>query len=300
MHRRLAMVLGIATVVGLLASFFVYRVISQLTARAREQPTEQIVVAAVNLGLAETVSSRHVKLQPWPKNSVPAGAIRSLAEAEGRVVRSSIVPGEPLLEAKLAPQLSGRGGIMPMLIPEGQRGVTIKVDEAIRESGFVLPNSRVDVLVSMFKEHGSQVRVSKVILQDVLVLAAGQTVELRDNKPVTVTTVTLSLTPEQVERLSLAQSEGKLTLATRNLRDNRVVDTPGATAATLLGHSTPAASERAPSASPRRPRSAPYVSTTRLSPRSLEIHTISVLRAGQLSQHTFVRKEDTQWVEQKK
>jgi len=233
MRRRLVLVLVLASVVGLLASTLVYRVLSEIAANARSEKAETIVVASVNMGMAETITSQHVKLVAWPKASIPSGAVRSLAEAEGRVVRSSIVAGEPLLDGKLAPQLSGKGGLMPMLVPEGLRGITIKVDDATRESGFVLPNSRVDVLVSMPRKTGSQERISKVILQDIGVLAAGQTVELRDNKPVLVTTVTLALAPGQAEKIALAQTEGKLMLAMRNLRDNKVVETSGVTAATL-------------------------------------------------------------------
>src|SRR5499433_1947128 len=240
MRKRLAIVLGFASVVGLIASVLVYRVVAEFRAAARQQTTEEIVVAAVNMDLAETITSKHVKVLPWPRQGVPAGAIRSLADAEGRVVRSSIVAGEPLIEGKLAPQLAGRGGIMPMLIPEGQRGVTIRVDDAMRESGFVLPNSRVDVLVSMPKAVGSNEKIAKVILQDVTVLAAGQTVEMKDNKPVTNTTVTLSLTPAQVERLAVAQAEGKLMLVQRNLRDTEFVRTPGATPSSLLSDIAPA------------------------------------------------------------
>ena len=235
MRRRLVLVLVLASVVGLITSTMVYRILSAI---AQPEKAETIVVASVNIGMAETITGQHVKLVAWPKASIPSGAVRSLADAEGRVVRSSIVAGEPLLDGKLAPQLSGKGGLMPMLVPEGLRGITIKVDDATRESGFVLPNSRVDVLVSMPRSPGSQERISKVILQDIGVLAAGQTVELRDNKPVLVTTVTLALAPNQAEKIALAQTEGKLMLAMRNLRDNQVVETRGVTAATLLSDSS--------------------------------------------------------------
>src|SRR6266508_1302596 len=221
MRRRLVLVLVLASVVGLLTSTLVYRVLSGIV---RSEKAETIVVASVNIGMAETITSQHVRLVEWPKASIPAGAVRSLADAEGRVVRGSILAGE--------------GGLMPMLVPEGLRGITIKVDDATRESGFVLPNSRVDVLVSMPRSPGSQDRISKVILQDIAVLAAGQTVELRDNKPVLVTTVTLALAPNQAEKIALAQTEGKLMLAMRNLRDNKVVETSGVTAATLLTDSS--------------------------------------------------------------
>jgi pilus assembly protein CpaB len=294
MRRRLVLVLVLASVVGLLASTLVYRVLSDIAANAR--PTaETIVVASVNMGMAETITSQHVRLVAWPKASIPSGAVRSLAEAEGRVVRSSIVAGEPLLDGKLAPQLSGKGGLMPMLVPEGLRGITIKVDDATRESGFVLPNSRVDVLVSMPQKSGSQERISKVILQDIGVLAAGQTVELRDNKPVLVTTVTLALAPNQAEKIALAQTEGKLMLAMRNLRDNKVVETRGVTAATLLTDSS-AAVTPARSGPARAPRS--QIVTAPLPPPKVETYAITVLRGGKAAEHVFVRDVTQEWVEQ--
>jgi pilus assembly protein CpaB len=287
MRRRLVIVLVIASVVGLLASTLVYRVLKQLAGGPQQQDVEMIVVAAANMNLAETITSQHVKLLPWPSKSVPSGAVRTLAVAEGRVVRGSIVAGEPLLEGKLAPQLTGRGGIMPMLVPEGRRAVTIKVDDAVKESGFVLPNSRVDVLVSMAKERGSQERISKVILQDVNVLAAGQIVELRDNKPVTLTTVTLSLLPAEAERLALAQSEGKVTLAMRNMRDTQFVPTKGATAASLLSDAAPVAAVA---------KARPVTVSAPLAPPRVETHTVTVLRGNKPAEILFTR-DDRGWAE---
>jgi pilus assembly protein CpaB len=287
MRRRIVLVLVLAAVVGLITSTMVYRILSDI---ARPEKAETIVVASVNIGMAETITSQHVRLVAWPKASIPSGAVRSLAEAEGRVVRGSIVAGEPLLDGKLAPQLSGKGGLMPMLVPEGLRGITIKVDDATRESGFVLPNSRVDVLVSMPRSPGSQERVSKVILQDIGVLAAGQTVELRDNKPVTVTTVTLALAPHQAEKIGLAQTEGKLMLAMRNLRDNKVVETRGATAATLLTDSS------APAPTPAKPR--PRIVSAPLPPPRVETYAITVLRGGKPAEQVFVRDVTQEWVDQ--
>ena len=288
MRRRFFLILICASIIGFLASFLVYRVVSQ-AALARSDQSEQIVVATADLGLADTVTSLHIKLVSWPKPSVPPGALRTAAEAEGRVVRSSIVAGEPLIEGKLAPQLAGRGGIMPMLIPEGQRGVTIRVDDAMRESGFVLPNSRVDVLVSMSKG-GSSEKIAKVILQDVAVLAAGQTVEMKDNKPVTNTTVTLALTPQQVERLAVAQSEGRLMLAQRNLRDTQFVRTPGATPSSLLSDIAPAPN---PEAKPTvLARSAPLPLPV------IEKYPVAVIRGTKVSEQTFVRERGNSWAEQ--
>lgn len=296
MNRRLVIVLVFAAIVGLMASFFVYQVVRQMAAAGAPEGTEPVVVAAVNMAMAESVTSQHVKLVQWPKNAIPTGAVRSLSNAEGRVVRSAIMAGEPLLESRLAPELAGKGGVMPMLVPEGQRGVSIKVDEAVRESGFILPNSRVDVLVSMTKPGSTNERIAKVILQDVAILAAGQTVEMRDNKPITVTTVTLALTPDQAERLAVAQSEGRLTLATRNLRDNQVVRTPGATQATLLSDiARPAVAAAPATATPAARR--PAVAAAPLAAPTVEGHTVAVIRGTRLSEQQFVRIGERGWVE---
>lgn len=296
MNRRLVLVLVFAGIVGLIASFFVYQVVRQMALAGAPEGTEPVVVAAVNMTMAESVTSQHVRLVQWPKSAIPTGAVRTLANAEGRVVRSAIMAGEPLLESRLAPELAGKGGVMPMLVPEGQRGVSIKVDEAIRESGFILPNSRVDVLVSMTKPGSTSERIAKVILQDVPILAAGQTVEMRDNKPITVTTVTLSLTPEQTERLAVAQSEGRIILTTRNLRDNQVVRTPGATQATLLSDvarptTTTAAASTAPAARRTVAASAPLPAPT------VEGHTVSVIRGTRLTEQQFIKVGDRGWLE---
>jgi pilus assembly protein CpaB len=289
MQRRFLLILVCASLLGILASALVYRVVSQLASAGSGQ-YEQIVVAAANMSLAETVTSQHVKLVAWPKASVPEGAIRSVQEVEGRAVRGSILAGEPLIEGKLAPGLAGKGGIMPMLVPEGQRGVTIKLDEAVRDSGFLLPNSRVDVLVSMPKTPGSLEKIAKVILQDVTVLAAGQTVELRDNKPVTNTTVTLSLTPEQTERLAVAQAEGKLMLVQRNLRDTQLVRTTGATPASLLSDSAIAAPQAKPKAT--------VVHSAPLPLPTIEKYAVGVIRGSKVSEQLFVRQGSNGWAEQ--
>jgi pilus assembly protein CpaB len=196
-----------------------------------------------------------------------------------------MVVGEPLLDAKLAPKQAG-GGILPMLVPENLRGVTIKVDDAVRESGFVSPNSRVDVVVSIADGQGSGEKKAKVILQNVPVLAAGQSVEMRGNKPVPITTVTLALTPEQAERLALAQTDGRLMLATRKLGDDRIVQTPGTNVKKLLDIS--------PAAAPTRKPALTQVKSSETPPPP---YTVVVFRGNQMTEHQFVQN-GANWVEQ--
>jgi pilus assembly protein CpaB len=242
---------------------------------------EKVIVATVDMAVGEAVTSKHVKLSPWPKADVPDGAFRSVPEVEGWVARSSIVTGEPILKAKfLNPELAGRGGLLPMLVPKGLRGVTIKVNKAVQESGFVHPNSHVDIVVSIAKGDNSRGDlIAKVVLQNVLILAAGHIVEMHNNKPVRVTTVTLALTPDQVERLALAQTEGRLMLATRNLNDDRVIRTSGVTRRSLLG---------------QEPTKAPTKGKARvpLPPPKLKTHAVSVLRGGRETDYKFVRDKN--------
>jgi pilus assembly protein CpaB len=290
MGRRFVLILGVALLLGSVTASVVYRAIAgRTTAEVTAAPTRQVAVAAANINLGETLTPQHVKFMAWPPESVPNGALGSVADIEGRVALSSIVVGEPLLDAKLAPKLAG-GGILPMLVPENFRGVTIKVDDAVRESGFISPNSRVDVVVTIADGQGSQERKSKVILQNVLILAAGQAVEMRGNKPVSVTTVTLALTPEQAERLALAQTEGKLMLATRKLGDDRLVQTPGTNVKKLLDAAPPSVAVR------KQPITGPNVTNVR-SPEPPAPYTVVVFRGNQMTEHQFVQN-GSNWVEQ--
>ncbi len=288
MRRRFFLILGFALVMGLVTGYLVYRSLTTNTmVEASALPTEGVIVAAANIAIGEAVTSRHVKLLPWPKDSVPAGSLGSLAEAEGRVILRSLVVGEPLLEAKLVPKGDGLGGILPMIVPDKLRGVTIKVDAAVRESGFVHPNSRVDIVVSIADRGNSGKRTAKVILQNVLVLAAGQTVEMKSNKPVPVTTVTLALTPEQVEHLALAKTEGRLMIATRSLSDRRIVRTRGVNVKRLLNLSP---------ASPSRRKATIRVARRSKKPRPSS-HTVTVFHGNKMTQHNFVRNGGQPWAE---
>ena len=313
-RRRVLVAMTLAIVMGLAASYVVYQVVK--TAQGKKAATEQLAVAAANIAVGEALTAKHIKIAEWPDSTVPAGALRSAKDAEGRVARTSIVAGEPLLDAKLAP--AGQGGLMPVLVPAGKRAVTIKVDEAIQKSGFVVPNSRVDVLVTMARQSG-QTRESRMVLQDVMVLASDQIVEMKDNKPVTMTTVTVAVSPQEAERLALSQNEGKVTLALRNLQDNAQISTPGVTTAQLLGSPAPAPaiakSSAKTSASTKRSTTkrssppapvAPHPAAAAQSPAttsapqaapSVSKHTVSVIKGANATDVVFVQDAERGWLE---
>jgi pilus assembly protein CpaB len=296
LRRRLLPVLALAAGLGLLTSYLVYTSVRAATDPNRE--TTEVAVTTANIGIGEALTSRHYQVVRWPSASLPGAPLAAPKTIEGRVAKASFYRGEPILEAKLAPP--GQGGLMPMMVPPGKRAVTIKVDEAAQKSGFLLPNSHVDVLVTMARSV-SGAKESRVVLQDVVVLAADQTVETKDNRPVTMTTVTLLLTPAESERLALAQNEGKVTMAIRNMTDASVVPTAGVTTAQLMGSAPPAPAKAAGTA-PRRKSvgSKPLQETAKPVPAlapPAPTHTVSVIRGVTVAEQVFVKDKEKGWVE---
>jgi pilus assembly protein CpaB len=174
---------------------------------------------------------------------VPPGAIGDAAAVVGRGLIEGVVENELILEGKMAPKDAGAG--LPPAIPPGMRALSVRVNEVIGVAGYVLPGTRVDVVVTI--SPGSEV-TSKIVLTNVLVLAAGTKIErdLENNQPISVTVVTLLVNPEEAERLTLATTEGRIQLALRNPLDQAAPPTPGIRPTGLIaGGARPAAPRRA-------------------------------------------------------
>jgi pilus assembly protein CpaB len=203
----------------------------------------RIVVAAGDINLGQRLAPEMLKLVEWPTDSVPKGAFGDPQKLAGRVLRSSVLMGEPVSETKLAP--TGTVGGLSALIAEGKRAITVRVNDVIGVAGFALPGTFVDIIVSTQKDapvDGSrrEESISKIVLERILVLAVAQEVNRDDTKPRVVNAVTLEVTPEQAEKLDLARSVGTLSLALRNQIDPQPVQTEGATKLTLLPETKPA------------------------------------------------------------
>jgi pilus assembly protein CpaB len=149
--------------------------------------------------------------------------VRDTKSVVGSIAIASIEKNEPILQSQVVSQ---GAGLLPLMIGDGMRGMSVKVDDVTGVSGFITPNSRVDVLIAGTPE-GSQEQRSKVVLQNIRVLAIGKLIEQRDNKPVEVPTVTLLVNPEDAERLTLASTYQPLRLALRSYRDEEIVHTGG-------------------------------------------------------------------------
>jgi pilus assembly protein CpaB len=204
--------------------------------QAQAGETGRIAVAAVDVEIGGRLAPEMIKLVAWPSSSVPPGAFTDAQPLTGRVVKSSLARGEPLIEAKLAP--AGTQGGLSAVVAEGKRAMTVRVNDVIGVAGFALPGNYVDIMVSTQNEGsrtGDQDRaISKIVLERILVLAVAQEASRDETKPKVVNAVTLEVTPVEAENLDLARSVGTLSLVLRNQVDPQPAATVGATKARLL------------------------------------------------------------------
>jgi pilus assembly protein CpaB len=196
--------------------------------------TRQVAVAANDIELGSRLNAQMVKLVAWPISQVPEGTIGSIDELNDRVVKTSVLRGETILTSKLAPV--GTKGGLSAVIKEGNRAMTVRVNDVVGVAGFALPGNYVDVVVSTQQDGtGTENKqISKIVLEHILVLAVAQEASRDDTKPKVVNAVTLEVTPGEAEKLDLARSVGTLSLVLRNQVDNRSVDTAGITKRQLL------------------------------------------------------------------
>lgn len=191
------------------------------------------VVAARELPVGSVITEQDIRLIDWPGNAIPPGMLSVPEQAIGRGVVTALRLNEPILETKLAAQ--GVGGGLPILISEGMRALSISVDQVVGVAGFVVPGTRVDVLLTLTSE-GAPEPTTKAILQNIQTLAAGQSIQVdAQGTPQPVPVVTLLVSPEQAETLTLAANQGRIQLTLRNSLDTLPIRTTGARASSLLG-----------------------------------------------------------------
>jgi pilus assembly protein CpaB len=260
---RVFIVLVLAITAGGAFAFGTYNYVQNLPTQTATIPTKPVVVAASDLDIGAELTRDNIRIIQWPANAVPANVISDQKDVVGRGLILPMIQNEPFLPMKLASAEAGAG--LPPAIPPGLRALSIKVNEVIGVAGYVLPGTRVDVLVTVSPGQGGQGDMtSKVILTNVQVVAAGTKIdrETDKNKPIAVSVVTLLVTPEESERLTLASTEGKIQLALRNPLDKETPATRGIRQSALLGvpATTPRATVRVSSAP--RPLPAPLDGAT--------------------------------------
>ena len=228
---------------------------------ASEPKRVNIVLAARSLPIGSLVTEQDVKVVAWPGTAVPTGYISSVADALGRGVITSVAENEPLLAAKVSTKDAGGG--LPIIIRDGMRAMSVRVDEVIGVAGFVTPGTHVDVLLTLDKGDTRSQAITRTILQNVQVLAAGQQVQRdKEGKPQTVTVITLLVSLEDAELLVLAGKEGRIQLALRNTLDTLQIASAGAKADQLSPSSAPARSPNRLSPNRTAPVPAPKVDHT--------------------------------------
>jgi pilus assembly protein CpaB len=235
-NKRLIIALTGAVLCGVLGVMLITRYLSNVQAYTRDLGT--VVAAKVEIPLGAKITADDLMLASIPNGSAPEGAFRKIEEVAGRVAITPIGVRETVTGMKLAPE--GVEGGLSAVIPEGYRAMTVKVDDIVGVSGFVMPGSFVDIVAVIVPQGAqgvqSQGPVSKIVLQQIKVLASGPRLDSPDNQrePTNAKSVTLQVTPEQAEKLSLAANEGKLQLVMRSYTDQEDSQTRGANKQTLL------------------------------------------------------------------
>jgi pilus assembly protein CpaB len=229
---RSFIMLGIALLAGLSAVALAARWIHH---QGKIQ-SGRIAVAITDIQLGNRITPELIQTVDWPSGSVPAGSFTDPKLLDGRVVKTNLTRGEPILEGKLAP-VGAQGGLSAV-VGEGKRAITVRVNDVIGVAGFALPGNYVDIMVNTQangNRNSDQDRaISKIVLEHILVLAVAQEANRDETKPKVVNAVTLEVTPHQAETLDLARSVGTLSLVLRNQIDPNPAQTAGATKDTLL------------------------------------------------------------------
>jgi pilus assembly protein CpaB len=226
-----------------LATIATYRFIQQQKEQIQGQQEQRIklqkiIVAQQDLQMGTMLNETLLVVAEWPEDIIPLGSFSSMDLVAGRVLKSPVFTKEPILEAKLAPP--GSEGGFSSIIPLGMRAATVAVNVVSGVSGFVLPGTYVDVVTTVSPSSNKEETASKIILENVKVLAVDQLFERKDDDPMTVQSVTLLVNPEQSEKLVLASTEGKLQLTMRNRADSSETNTtPGIWLKDLIAANNP-------------------------------------------------------------
>ncbi len=200
-----------------------------MTSRVNETGTV-VMVAGRDIALGTPIEPGMIEEVTWSSETLPTGAFTNRQQLDGRVTKTALLRGEPILEGRLAPV--GTKGGLSSVIADGKRAITVRVNEVVGVAGFALPGNFVDVMVNA--QDASRNPVSKIVLERILVLAVAQEASRDETKPKVVSAVTLEVSPEQAETLDLARSIGTLSLVLRNQIDQDPTETLGARTADLL------------------------------------------------------------------
>jgi pilus assembly protein CpaB len=274
-QTRTLIVLAVALLAAGTAAYGVYAAIARIPVREVEIATRHAVVAAKPMPLGTMLTADTVKLVAWPAQTPIVGGFDTVESVVNRGLVAAVSENEPITETKLAPREAGAG--LAPAIPPGMRAMSVRVNEVIGVAGFVVPGTRVDLMVTITANAQSR---TQVVVSNVQVLAANtrydQENAMREGKAIPSTVVTLLVTPEDAERITLAQAEGTLMLALRNPLDTDPTKTDGVRSASLFGEPPPPPRP----APPRPPAPRPIAAAPAPAPPPPAIYTVEAIRAA--------------------
>src|SRR5579864_5744089 len=220
-RSRLLMIGVLALALGAFVSLLVYKNL-QGKGASNSEPGVDVIVAADEIQVGARIEEHDVRIAKFPASGLPSGIYTKRSQVLSRGVIIPIAKGEFILPTKLAPENAGSG--LPSLIPPGMRAVSVRVNEVVSVAGFVGPGTRVDVLLTG-TPNGSAESQTTTVLQNVAVIAAGKSLErTATGEAQNTAVITLLVSPDDAQRLTLASAEGHIQLALRNPLDTRQDD----------------------------------------------------------------------------
>jgi pilus assembly protein CpaB len=235
--RRGPILIAISLLLALAAAWVANRWLIAQTASANEGPnTVAVMAAAIDIPLGTKIEPRHVTPIQMLADTAPDSAYQDLAGVEGKIALAEIMKGDIFHKARFADQ--GGGSALAAVVAENMRAVSVRVNDVVGVAGFLLPGNRVDV-VAAYRDR--QDVLSETVVQNVKVLAIDQSASSDKNEPVVVRAVTLEVTPQDAEKLILAEQRGSIQLALRNPLDEAVTKKPVAAVAVVKTKAPPPA-----------------------------------------------------------
>ncbi len=291
---RSVVIIGVVSLAfAAIASYSLFNYLQGQELRAKSAvATAKVVVAAQKISPGSAINVTQVKAINWPQSDIPQGAFASTDQVVSRLSMDGAAPGEPILESKLVPK-EGQTGVLTYKIPEGHRAMTVGVDPVSGVAGFIMPGNKVDVVLTTNQGFANnQPPVSKIVLQNVPVLAIGQIVEQqKEGKPLVVPTVTMDVVPNDAEKLAIASTQGKLQLVLRRAGDTDVAKTSGETVIKVINSSGfsagSAAASRAVSAKKTRPKEVAETKQMVRTEKPVDLTSVDVWRSSRKTTETF-------------
>lgn len=278
MNSRIVTALAISAGLALVITGIFYYVALR-DAGSKVMPMTEVITAVKDLEVGSEIQPGDLRVEPWPAAKLPEGAYQEIELVIGRVPTSRILSQEPILDRRLAAPGAGVG--FATKVPDGMRAMSVRVDDVNGVAGFVMPEARVDVLITGEPQDNPQGgRMTRTILGNVRVLSAGEHLAPDSTgRPQRVPVVTLLLTPEQSEMVTLAQTRGRIQLVLRNGKDDEVAETSGVNENDLFGSAPQTINVS-------RPAARPAIVAAPAPPPPPPVQ-IEVLRGKELSTQTF-------------